>query len=157
MKSLRRYLVIALSVALGFYGARMLRSVYAQRTSVTTKLRNDPAHPDATSKWVDTRLYFGLGPADAPDKGVSNAAWRDSLDKEVTSRFPDGLSVIDVYGQWQGKEQNAPERVRTRLLIIDYPDTTDNRNKIEAIRMAWKQKTGDLSVLKVTHPADISF
>ncbi len=28
------------------------------------------------------------------------------------------------------------------MLIIDYPDTEENRKKIEAIRMAWKQKTG---------------
>jgi hypothetical protein len=50
-----------------------------------------------------------------------------------------------------------PERVRTKLLIIDYPDTRDNRERIEAIRLAWKKRTGDQSVLKVTQPADISF
>ena len=53
--------------------------------------------------------------------------------------------------------QKAPERVRTKLLIIDYSDTRDNREKIEAIRLAWKKRTGDQSVLKVTQPADISF
>lgn len=121
------------------------------------ELHGDPAHPADASNWVDTRLYFGLGPADVPDKGVPDAAWRDFLDKEVTPRFPSGLSVIDVYGQWQGKEQKSPERVRTKLLIIDYPDTRDNRDRIEAIRLAWKKKTGDQSVLKVTQPADISF
>ena len=29
--------------------------------------------------------------------------------------------------------------------------------KIAAIRTAWKQKTGDQSVLQVTEPADVSF
>ncbi len=121
------------------------------------ELHGDPAHPADASNWVDTRLYFGLGPADVPDKGVPDAAWRDFLDKEVTPRIPSGLSVIDVYGQWQVKEQKTPERVRTKLLIIDYPDTRDNRDRIEAIRLAWKKKTGDQSVLKVTQPADVSF
>ena len=51
-------------------------------------LQNDPAHPPATQNWVDTRLYFGLGPADAPTKGVSEAVWRAFLDREVTPRFP---------------------------------------------------------------------
>jgi hypothetical protein len=88
---------------------------------------------------------------------VSEAQWRDFLDKEVTPRFPDGLSVVDVYGQWQGKNENALERLRSKLLIIDYPDSPENRAKIDAIRAAWKQRTGDQSVLKETEPADVSF
>jgi hypothetical protein len=120
-------------------------------------LAGDPAHPGQTQGWVDTRLYFGLGPADNPDKGKTEAQWRAFLDKEVTSRFPDGLSVLDVYGQWQGKTQTAPERLHTKMLIIDYPDTNENREKIEAIRSAWKKITGDQSVMGVTQPADVSF
>ena len=157
MKPLRHYLVIALSVALAVYGAQLLRSGYAQQPSVSAVLKGDPTHPAAAANWVDTKLYFGLGPADVPDKGVPDSAWRDFLDKEVTPRFPSGLSVIDVYGQWQGKEQTVPERVRTKLLVIDYPDNAENSARIEAIRLAWKKRTGDQSVLKVTQPADISF
>ena len=102
-----------------------------------------------------------IGPADTPDRGVSEAAWRDFLDKEVTPRFPSGLSVIDVYGQWQGAQQAAeskpPSRERSKMLVIDYPATTENAAKIEAIRAAWKQRTHAQSVLKVTQPADVSF
>ncbi|HVZ83110.1 MAG TPA: DUF3574 domain-containing protein [Terracidiphilus sp.] len=120
-------------------------------------LTGDPAHPGQTQGWVDTKLYFGLGPADHPEQGVSEAAWREFLDREVTPRFPDGLSVVDVYGQWQGKGQAMPERLRSKMLIIDYPDTAENRAKVDAIRAAWKQKTGDQSVLRVTGPVDVSF
>src|ERR1017187_3668390 len=69
----------------------------AVATAVT--LAGDPAHPGQTQGWVDTRLYFGLGPA----------------------------------------------------------DTQQNRDKIEAIRAAWKYQTGDQSVLRVTEPAEVSF
>jgi len=124
---------------------------------VSATLKGDAAHPAHGRRWVDTRLYFGLGPADAPDKGVGEAAWRDFLDTEVTPRFPAGLSVMDVYGQWQGKQEKAPERIRSKELIIDYPATAANAARIEAIRTAWKQKTGDQSVMKVTQPADVSF
>jgi hypothetical protein len=127
------------------------------QTAASPTLKGDAAHPAHAQHWVDTRLYFGLGSADAPDKGVSEAAWRDFLDREVTPRFPSGLSVIDVYGQWQGKGEIAPERIRSKLLIIDYPATPANAAKIEAIRTAWKQKTGDQSVMKVTQPANVSF
>ena len=120
-------------------------------------LAGDPAHPGATKGWVDTKLYFGLGPADEPDKGISEAEWRAFLDEQVTPRFPSGLSVEDVYGQWQGKNQAHPMRLRSKVLIIDYPDTAENREKVEAIRAAWKAKTGHQSVLRVTEPADVSF
>jgi hypothetical protein len=126
-------------------------------TTPTATLQGDRAHPGQTQGWVDTRLYFGLGPADQPQQGISESKWRDFLDKEVTPRFPDGLTVIDVYGQWQGKQEVAPERLHSKLLVIDYPDTQANCDKIEAIRTAWKQRTGDQSVLRVTQPADVSF
>lgn len=117
----------------------------------------DPAHPAQARGWVETRLYFGLGPADRPERGVDEAAWRAFLDREVTPRFPDGLSVLDVYGQWQGPRQHEPERLRSKLLVIDYPDRPANRARVEAIRAAWKRQTGDQSVLRVTLPAEVSF
>ena len=120
-------------------------------------LTGDPSHPGATRGWVDTKLYFGLGPADDGSKGISEIKWREFLDREVTPRFPAGLSVLDVYGQWQGVGAKEPERLRSKMLIIDYEDSPENRAKIEAIRAAWKQMTGDQSVMRVTEPADVSF
>lgn len=141
---------LLLAIGLGLY------AMSSQSTPSPT-LHGDKAHPAATQGWVDTKLYFGLGPADAPDKGVSEAAWRDFVDKEVTPRFPAGLSVVDVYGQWQGKNEKVPEGIRSKLLMIDYPENHDNEARVEAIRAAWKKLTGDQSVLKVTQSADVSF
>ncbi len=142
--------------------AVMLLSLSAHAQTASPTLSGDPAHPATTQNWVDTKLYFGLGPANAPHKGMTEARWRAFLDKEVTPRFPAGLSVIDVYGQWLSKSAQTtpnphPERIRSKLLIIDYPATSENEVKIEAIRVAWKRLTGDQSVLKVTQPADVSF
>ncbi len=122
----------------------------------------DPNHPAEARGWVETKLYFGLGPADAPSGGVSEGHWRNFLDKEVTPRFPSGLTVVNIYGQWQRKPQRgealrAPSRIRSRLLIVYHPATAENPASIEAIRAAWKQRTGDQSVLKVTQPVDVSF
>ncbi len=142
--------LLAASLGLGLHA-------FSARQQAASTLKGDAAHPETTSGWVDTKLYFGLGPADVPDKGVSEAAWRDFLDTEVTPRFPAGLSVLDVYGQWQGKGQKTPGRIRSKMLIVDYPVTVENTAKIEAIRAAWKQRTGDQSVLRVTQPVDVSF
>lgn len=147
-------LVPVLGMALAACAHRQVQPVPA---NVAPTLQGDTAHPGLTKGWVDTKLYFGLGPADHPEQGVSETAWRAFLDREVTPRFPDGLSVVDVYGQWQGKNQTTPERLRTKMLVILYPDTAENRAQIDAIRSAWKQKTGDQSVLRVTEAADVSF
>src|SRR5579863_3503213 len=128
-----------------------------QGSSVAPTLTGDAAHPGITSGWVDTRLYFGLGPADHPEQGFSETRWREFLDSEVTPRFPSGMSVMDIYGQWLSKGHQTPERLHSKVLIIDYADTQENRDKVDAIRRAWKKMTGDQSVLRVTVPADVSF
>ncbi len=124
-------------------------------------LRGDSAHPAEARGWVETQLFFGLGRVDgvggASHKSVRESVWRRFLDKEVTPRFPAGLSVSDVYGQWQGKEERRPERLRSKMLILLYPATEENASRIGAIRTAWKQWTGDESVLKVTEAAEVSF
>jgi hypothetical protein len=151
---LRTFLLICLFTILPV-GCALHRP--AVSTAATATLQGDPAHPGNTRGWVDTKLYFGLGPADHPEQGLSETEWRGFLDREVTPRFPAGLSVVDIYGQWQGKNEHAPERLRSKMLIILYLDTAENREKIEAIRAAWKRKTGDDSVLRVTEPAEVSF
>jgi hypothetical protein len=151
---IKSVLAVAAALLLGFGVAHY--ASFSQSTPSPT-LHGDAAHPAKTQGWINTQLYFGLGPANAPENGISEAAWRDFLDKEVTPRFPSGLSVVDVYGQWQGKKEKTPERIRSKLLIIDYPRTPENTSRIEAIRTAWKLKTGDQSVLKVSEPADVSF
>lgn len=124
--------------------------------TASATLAGDAAHPATATGWVRTELYFGLG-SEGTSGGIDEAAWRAFLDREVTPRFPDGLSVIDAYGQWQGKGQHEPERLRSKLLVLLYPDTPGHRSAIEAIRVAWKAKTGDQSVLRVTQPAEVSF
>lgn len=159
MKRLLRNHLAALSLAvlLSLAGCAHTQQAALPAQAAAPTLSGDAAHPGRTSGWVDTRLYFGLGPADHPDQGIREADWRAFLDKEVTPRFPSGLSVVDVYGQWQGKQEKSPERLRSKMLIIDYPDTAENRARIDAIRAAWKRKTGDQSVMRVTEPADVSF
>ena len=65
--------------------------------------------------------------------------------------------MLDVYGQWLSKGQTVPERLHTKMLVIDYVDSAENRARVDAIRAAWKKMTGDQSVLRVTEPADVSF
>jgi hypothetical protein len=64
---------------------------------------------------------------------------------------------MNIYGQWKSKQTGNVERIRAKMLVIDYPATKENAARIEEIRAAWKEMTGDQSVLRVTVPADVSF
>ncbi len=127
----------------------------------TPKPEGKPAVAPATStvataapapeQWVRTELYFGLAPWEAEGLGLSAAecTWRSFLDEEVTPRFPDGLTVLDAYGQWRADEASGIDRVRSRVLVIVHPDTPAKRAGIEAIRKAYLERTGAQSVLAV--------
>jgi hypothetical protein len=77
--------------------------------------------------------------------------------KAIAGLFPSGLIVVDAYGQWQGSKQPQPERLRSKIVVLLHADSPAQRDAIEAIRSAWKAKTGDQSVLRVTQPAEVSF
>src|SRR5258705_1383008 len=41
---------------------------------------------------------------------VGEAAWSRFLAREITPRFPDGLTVLDAAGQWRGPGGGPPVR-----------------------------------------------
>ncbi len=129
--------------------------------STPSTLSGDAAHPDAAKNWVRTELYFGIGAisdqGEEPNAAAHEKRWGEFLDREVTPRFPDGLSVFDIYGQWRTQGQSHIERLHSKVIMLLHGDTPKQRADIEAIRAAWKRETGDLSVLRVTLPADVSF
>ena len=129
--------------------------------STSSTLAGDAAHPDVAKNWVRTELYFGLGVISDQGEEANGAAnekrWREFLDREVTPRFPDGLSVFDIYGQWRTQGQSPIERLHSKVVMLLHANTPQQRADIEAIRAAWRKETGDLSVLRVTLPADVSF
>jgi hypothetical protein len=122
----------------------------------TASLQGDAARPEA-AHWLHSELYFGVGPVDASDAGLGELRWRAFLDREVTPRFPDGLTVLEAYGQWRDRGRAEPSRLRSKVLVILHKDTPENRAAIDAIRSAWKAFTHDQSVLLVTERAEVSF
>jgi hypothetical protein len=123
---------------------------------VTASLQGDAARPES-AHWLRNELYFAVGPMDAPDDDIREIRWHAFLDKEVTPRFPDGLTVLDAYGQWRDRANTAPGRLRSKILIILCEDTASNRAAIDAIRVAYKKATRDKSVMLTTERVDISF
>ena len=136
--------------------------VAAAPAAVSASLQGDAARPAAAQGWVRSELYFGVGeetgPADRPQaESISEAQWHAFLDKEVTARFPDGLTVFDAYGQWLFRGAKEPNRLSTKVLVILHEDTPQRTSDIEAIRLAWKQATKHQSVLWSKQAVEVSF
>ena len=56
----------------------------------------------ADNAMVQTTLYFGLSrPA---GKDITAQEWQQFVDRDVTPRFRDGLTVFDARGQWLGND-----------------------------------------------------
>jgi uncharacterized protein DUF3574 len=157
---LLRGTLIAAFVALGACATQVPADMTPAQVSAS--LQGDAARPASAQGWVRSELYFGVGvetgPADRPQaEAISQAQWRDFLDKEVTPRFPDGLTVFDAYGQWLFRGASEPNRLGTKVLVVLHEDTPQRTADIEAIRLAWKQATKHQSVLWSKQAAEVSF
>jgi hypothetical protein len=98
---------------------------------------------------LDVELLLGRG-------GKSDAQWRQFLAREVTPRFPDGLTVYDTYGQWRDPKRNVVVREKSRVLRIIIP-ADGPTDKIAQIAEAYKKQFSQKSVGVVTRPACVSF
>ncbi len=104
--------------------------------------------------WAQVELYFGrsLG----AEAVVSEEAWQDFLAEVVTPLFPEGLSVIDVAGQFRD-EDGGIVREPSKLLILLVPDAAAVAGEIEAIAAAYKDRFDQQSVLQAEHPVCVAF
>jgi hypothetical protein len=86
-----------------------------------------------------------------------DARWRAFLAREVTPRFPDGLTVYETTGQWRDPARNLILRERSRVLRIIVPADAAPREKVEAVAEAYKKQFQQKSVGIVMRPACVSF
>jgi hypothetical protein len=98
-------------------------------------------------------LLFGTSRLHAAP--VSGLDWQAFLDREVTPRFPAGLTVLRGSGQWRGSDGVAREQ--SKVLIIWYEPTGRTGADIEAIRAAYKQRFDQESVMRVDSDSCVSF
>jgi len=69
----------------------------------------------------------------------------------VTPRFPDGLSVVDVRGQYRNPDGRI-ERERTKLLVVVVFDAPAHATKVQAVIDAYRRRYGQYSVFHVERP-----
>ena len=125
-------------------------------SSVTSLLPEDAIScpPLVEAAW-EARLYFGRSARDGGE--LSDAEWQRFLAEEVTSRFPDGLTVLDGYGQWRSGEDAPIEREGTKLLVIVVPDIGEALPKLRALSGIYKVRYDHESVLLSYQPVCVQF
>jgi hypothetical protein len=89
--------------------------------------------------------------------GVSEAAWARFLAREVTPRFPDGLTVVDALGQWRDRDTGRIVRERSKRVEIVLPGSEDDAAKLDAVVAAYKSRFRQQAVGVVVRPACVSF
>jgi hypothetical protein len=100
-------------------------------------------------------LLFGRKIADRI--GVSEGAWRQFVAREMTPRFPDGLTVIDATGQWRNPQTKKLVREPSKVVQIVLPGDAEDEAKLDAIIAAYKTRFRQQSVVLVVRPACVSF
>jgi hypothetical protein len=89
--------------------------------------------------------------------GVSEVAWRRFVAREVTPRFPNGLTIIDVSGQWRDRRRGAIVREPSELIEIILPGRGDDQNRLDAIVAAYKRQFRQGSVGVIVQSACVLF
>lgn len=120
-------------------GSALLLAVLASAGTAAADTCSAPLKPA-----VEVDLYFGRGK-------VNDVQWADFLAEEVTPRFPEGLSVVDVAGQWRDPSGRIGHE-DSKLLILIVSDAPAHAPKVDAVITAFKKRFDQQSVLRVERP-----
>jgi hypothetical protein len=89
--------------------------------------------------------------------GVSATAWTRFLAREITPRFPDGLTVTHATGQWRDRASGRVVREPSELVLIVLPGNADDQARLDAVVAAYKRRFHQQSVGLVVQSACVSF
>jgi hypothetical protein len=89
--------------------------------------------------------------------GVSNSDWTNFVARELTPRFPDGLTVNDALGQWRDRDSGGIVREPSKHVEIVLPGNADDEDKLDAIVTVYKRSFHQQSVGVIVRSACVSF
>jgi Protein of unknown function (DUF3574) len=100
-------------------------------------------------------LFFGRNIGET--LGVSDDAWAKFVDEEVTPKFPDGLSVLDLAGQWKDPASGRIVREPGKLLILIVAPDAALRAHVATIIATYKSRHRQQAVLMSLHEVCVAF
>jgi hypothetical protein len=96
-------------------------------------------------------LLFGRGTE------VSEPAWARFVARELTPRFPDGLTISDASGQWRNPTSGMVVREPAKRVEIVLPGKDDDQARLDAVVSAYKHDFHQRSVVVIVRSACVSF
>lgn len=112
------------------------------------------ACPSGLKTMQEAELYFGRDIAGASE--VSDADWQGFVEREIATRFPEGFTVEDATGRWQGGDGKAVSEASEHVTIV-LSGAAGERESLEAIRAAYKKRFRQQSVMLLEHDVCGSF
>lgn len=88
---------------------------------------------------------------------VTDAEWQVYVAEELTTRFPDGLTVIDALGQWQDSGGGGLVREPSKLVLITTTPGQETDAKLTAAITAYKVRYAQDSVGLIRRQACVAF
>lgn len=89
--------------------------------------------------------------------GVSEAAWASFVARELTPRFPDGLTITDAIGQRRDRDTGRTVQEPSKHVEIVLPGNRDDEARLDAVASAYKRQFHQQSVGVIIRPACVSF
>ena len=89
--------------------------------------------------------------------GVSETQFLNFLDREITPRFPGGLTVYDARGQYRDSERKRIVREPSKVVMIVLPGKPEDMTHLNEIADAYKKRFRQQSVGIVLRQACVSF
>jgi hypothetical protein len=87
---------------------------------------------------------------------VGEREWLRFLAREITPRFPDGLSVVDAAGQYKTADGLIAHEP-SKIVIIIAPEGSETQDRIAVIEAAYKKQFRQQKVVVVTRTVCASF
>jgi hypothetical protein len=89
--------------------------------------------------------------------GVTKSDWERFVAREMTPRFPDGLTITDALGQWRDRASRTVVREPAKQVEIVLPGNPDDDARVVAIVRAYRRDFHQQSVGVIERDACVSF
>jgi hypothetical protein len=88
---------------------------------------------------------------------VSEGAWRRFVAREITTRFPDGLTILDGRGQWRDPKTKRIVHEPSSVVMIALPGNAEDHDRLNQVAEAYKRQFRQQSVGIIVRAACVSF
>ena len=131
-----------------FAGAEVQQVGNQDDLQVNFNIEEDLIDNDLNPELIQVDLFFGRDISGVGE--VSESQFQTFVDREITPRFPDGLTIFDTQGQFQDSTGTVVEE-SSKVVSLIIEDTETNEVAIDEIANEYIEQFQQESVLQVAN------